>query len=171
MQTCHSTASCPLSTTRTLRLLERFYWWIGMSTCTRSWVCYCLKCQARKTSRLTVRWPIFSMPLPEGHGIAVSVDYFGPLQVTPRGNTYILLFTGRFSRRADMYAVTAAEITAGGTANILVNRDIPLWGCPRNMLSDNGLQACSKLSHAVYKLLGVRKIATSSYHPNGNGGV
>ena len=28
-----------------------------------------------------------------------------------------------------------------------------------------------KLSHAAYKLLGVRKIATSSYHPNGNGGV
>ena len=38
-------------------------------------------------------------------------------------------------------------------------------------MSDNGLQFCSKLSHAVYKLLGVRKNATSSYHPNGNGGV
>ena len=25
--------------------------------------------------------------------------------------------------------------------------------------------------HAVYKLLGVRKIDTSSYHPDGNGGV
>ena len=33
------------------------------------------------------------------------------------------------------------------------------------------LQFCSKLSHAVYKLLGTRKIATSSYQPNGNGGV
>ena len=28
-----------------------------------------------------------------------------------------------------------------------------------------------KASHAVYKLLGVRIIVTSSYHPNGNGGV
>ena len=28
-----------------------------------------------------------------------------------------------------------------------------------------------KPSQAVYRLLGVRKIATSSYHPNGNGGV
>ena len=36
---------------------------------------------------------------------------------------------------------------------------------------DNGLQFCSKLSQAVYRLLGVRKLATSSYHPNGNGGV
>ena len=35
----------------------------------------------------------------------------------------------------------------------------------------NGLQFCSKLSQAVYQPLGVRKLATSSYHPNGNGGV
>ena len=41
--------------------------------------------------------------------------------VTPRGNTYILLFTHRFSRRADMYVVTAAEFTSEGTANIPVS--------------------------------------------------
>ena len=70
-----------------------------------------------------------------------------------------------------MYVVTAAEFTAEGTANILINRYIPLWGCPRSILSDNGLQFCSKLSQAVYTLVGVRKIATSSYHPNRNGGM
>ena len=67
------------------------------------------------------------MPLPEGPGVAVSADYFGPLPVTPRGNTYILLFTDRFSRQADMSPLTAAEFTAEGTANILVNQYIPLW--------------------------------------------
>ena len=130
-----------------------------------------MKCQARKTPRLTVRWPIISKPLPEGPGIAISVDYFGPLPVTPRGNTYILLITDHFSRRVDMFAVTAAEFTAEGTVNIPVNKYIPVWGCPRTILSDNGLQFCSKLSKAVYQLLGVRKLATSSYYPNGNGGV
>ena len=151
-------------------MLERFYWWIGMNICTQWWLRHCLKYQARKTSRLTVRWYVISMPLPEGPGIAVSVDYFGPLPVTPRGNTYTLLFTDRFSRRADMYAVTAAEIAAEGTADILINRNIPLWGYPRSILSDNGFQFCSKLSQAVYKLLGVRKIATSSYHPKAMAG-
>ena len=50
----------------------------------------------------------------------------------------------------------------------MVNQYIPL---PRTILSDNNLQFCSKLSQAIYQLLGVRKLATSSYHPNGNGGV
>ena len=31
MHACYSTASCHLGTTRTLRMLERFYWWIGMN--------------------------------------------------------------------------------------------------------------------------------------------
>ena len=62
MQACHSTASCHLGTTRTLRMQERFYWWIGMNVCTRWWLRHCLKCQARKTQRLTFRWPIISMP-------------------------------------------------------------------------------------------------------------
>ena len=70
-----------------------------------------------------------------------------------------------------MFVVTAAELTTEGTTNILINRYIPLWGCPRCVISDNGLQLCSKRWHAVYKFLGVRKIATSSYHPNGIGGV
>ena len=118
MQACHSTASCHLGTTRTLRMLERFHWWIGMNVCTRMWLRHCLKCQARKTPRLTVHWLIITMPLPEGPDVAVSVDYFGPLPVTPRGNTYILLFTDRFSRWADMFPITAAEFTAEGTANM-----------------------------------------------------
>ena len=39
-----------------------------------------------------------------------------------------------------MFPVTAAQFTTEGTANILVNKYFPLWGCPRSMLSDNGLQ-------------------------------
>ena len=121
MQACIPTASCHLGTTRTLRMLGRFHWLIGMNVCTRWWHRHCLKCQARKTPRLTGSWPIISIPLPVGPGVAVSADYFGPLPVTPRGSTFISLFTDRCSRRADMYPVTAAEFTAEDTADILVN--------------------------------------------------
>ena len=116
-----------------------------MNICTRRWLRPYLKYQARKTSRLTIRRPIISMPLPEGPGIAFSVDCFGPLPVTSRGNTYILLFTDRHSRPADMFAATVTEFTAGGTANIIINRNIPLWGCPHSIISDNSPQPCSKL--------------------------
>ena len=124
-------------------MLERFYWWIGIDVCVKWWVRRRLKCQARKTSRQTIRWLTLSTPLPNGPGISVSVDYFGPLPITAGGNSYIFLFTDRFSRLVDMFAVTAVEFTAEGTANILVHRFIPLWGCPPTLLSDNGLQLCA----------------------------
>ena len=70
-----------------------------------------------------------------------------------------------------MFAVTAAELTAEGTANILVNRFILLWGCPSTLLSVTGLQFCAQLATGVYQLLGVHKLTTSAYHRSGNGGV
>ena len=79
------------------------------------------------------------LSLRNGPGITVSVDYFGPLPLTPRGKPYICLFTDRFGRRADMYAVEAAQFTTAGTADILVNQYIPLWGCPVTLISDNGM--------------------------------
>lgn len=80
-----------------------------------------------------VRWPVISILLPPGPGIAVSVKYFGPLPVTPRGNSNILLFTDRYSRRADLFAVTAAELAAGSVANVFTTRCIPLSGSPRSL--------------------------------------
>ena len=157
LHTCHPTTSNHLGVARTLSMFMRFYWWIGMDISARWWLRRCLKCQARKTSRRIIRWPSLALPIPNGSGVLVSVDYFGPLPVTPRGNAYILLFTDHFSRRADMYAITEAEFTATGTADILINRYIPLWGCPVTLLSDNGLQFCSKFSRALYERLGFNK--------------
>ena len=70
MQARCSTASCHLDTACALHILERIYWWIDMNVCTRWWLRHCLKCKARKTPRLTIRWPIIPMPLPEGPGVA-----------------------------------------------------------------------------------------------------
>ncbi|CAB1119117.1 unnamed protein product [Ectocarpus sp. CCAP 1310/34] len=153
------------------RLLERFYWWIGLDRSVRWWLRACLVCQARKTSRQTARWPVIALPLPQGPGTVFGVDFFGPLPVTAKGNSYILLFTDRFSRRADMFAVTAAEFTARGTAHIFVNQYMTKWGCPTTLLSDNELHFCSKLSMAIYEVMKIKKVTTSSYHPQTNGGM
>ena len=116
-------------------------------------------------------WPIISLPLPSGPGVAVGVHFVRPLPVTPWGNSYILVFTDRFSRHADTYAVSASEFATEDTADILVNHSVPLWVCAVSILPDDGLPFWSKLSLTVNKLLGMRKLATSADHPNGNGDV
>ena len=83
MHACHANASCHLGVARTPSG-ECLHWWIGMDICTRWWLRRCLQCQARISSRQTVRWHILSLPLLSAPGVAVSVDYFGPFPVTPR---------------------------------------------------------------------------------------
>ena len=168
---CHADSVCHFGLTRTLQMLQRFCWWVGLDQSVRWWIRRCLFCQARKTSRQTIRWPTTLMPLPSGPGQIISVDYFGPLPVTRNGNKHILLYTGRFSRHVAAYAVTQDELTAEGTARISVEQYIPLWGCPHTLLSDNGSQFVARLSLAIYKLMRVCKIATAAFHPKSNGGV
>ena len=74
-----------------------------VSTCAPSGGFVMAKCQARKNTGPTVRWPIILILLQKGPGMAVSVDFVAPLPVTPRGNTYIYPFTDRFIHRADMF--------------------------------------------------------------------
>ena len=113
----------------------------GINICARWWIRRCLKCQACSTSRQMIRWPALFLSPPNSPGITVSVDYFGPLPLTPRGNLYILILTNRFSRRADMFAVTAAQFTTTGTADILfIDQCITFEGCSLTLISDNGLQ-------------------------------
>ena len=87
----------------------------------------------------------------------------------------MLLFTDRFSRRSNVFAATATEFSRPKALATSLSTETP----PRPALCmptqhnswTMGLQFCSKLSHAVCKLLGVRNFSTSSYHPNGNGEV
>ena len=168
---CHADSVCHLRVTCTLQMLQRFYWWVGLDQSVRWWIRRCLFCQARKTSRQTIRWPTTLMPLPSGSGQIVSVDYFGPSPTTRKGNKHILLYTDRFSRHIAAYAVIQDERTVGGTARIFVEQYISLWGCPHTLLSDNGSEFVARLSLAIYKLTRIRKIATTAFHPKSNGGV
>lgn len=54
-----------------------------------------------------------TFPVPLKHPvISDSIDTFGTLAETARGNSYILFFTGHFSPHADVYVVTASQFTA-----------------------------------------------------------
>ena len=115
----------------TLAMLQRFYWWIGMADSVKWWIRRCYTCQARKSARSTIRWPLVSLPLPSRPGQMVSCDLLGPLPEKKKGNVYVFLIVDLFSRHAEGYAMTKEEKTARGCASrIIVDDYIPRWGCP-----------------------------------------
>lgn len=92
-----------LDAIRILHILERLYFvdWYGHSHPLVDLILqHCLKRQARKTSRRTVRSgtvryctvaPLFSFPLPNDPGQSAGVDFSVPLPATPRGNNALTL--------------------------------------------------------------------------------
>lgn len=70
-----------------------------------------------------------------------------------------------------MHAVMAADLPAKGTATPLVDEYIKGWGCPANLMSDNGRELFNELPGAIPECVEYRKLTPSSYHPNGNEGV
>ena len=172
LRECHSDPVCHFGVSRTLQMLQRFYWWVGLDQRVRCWIRRCLFCQARKTSSQTIRWLTTPMPLPSGPGQNGSVDYVGPLPITHNGNKHILLlYTDRFSWHIAAYAATQDERTGEGTARIFVEQYISLSRCPHTLSSDNGSEFVARLSLAIFKLMRIRKIATTAFYPKSNGGV
>lgn len=152
-----------------LDVLQRYYWWIGLSASVKWWCRACYACQAKKTPRYMSRWPLVSLPLPSRPGEMVAFDLLGPLPQTARGNTYVFLVVDLFSRHAEGYALTNNEKTTKGCASILVNRYFPRWGCPHTLLSDRGAEFTPEVSRAVYHMQGAIKKYTSAHHPQTNG--
>ena len=127
-------------------LLQRFYWWIGMAKSVKWWIRRCYTCQARKSTRQTVRWPLISLPLPNRPGQMVAFDLLEPLPTTAKGNAYVFLVVGSFSRHAEAYAITKEEKTMEGCAARLVHDYIPRWGAhtPFYLTAEQNLcQQCS----------------------------
>ena len=88
----------------------------------RWWIRRCLACQARKTSRQTIRWPTTLMTLPNGPGQIVSVDYFGPFTDHSKRQQNILLYTDRFTRRVAAHAVCMYVCMVITYSRVWINR-------------------------------------------------
>ena len=110
MRACHASASRHRSFTRPLKMLEHLFWRVPKKLDTKWWARRCLKCQARQisrqTTRQTVRWPVLLIPLTNSLSVCVSIVCFGLLPITAGGNSSILPFTYRFSRRANMFTIS-----------------------------------------------------------------
>ena len=94
------------------------------------------------------------------------MDVFGPLSTARSGASFILVCIDHFSRWVEMTAL--ARVIDDQVAKFLRAVWIPHHDVPRLILSENGPQFISEVLRNLSELLGVRKIYTAAYHPQGN---
>ena len=93
----------------------------------------------------------------------------GTLTEKNNGNRYMLVIYNLFSTWAEAYPLKSTDSET--IASILINDIIYRFGIPKQIHSDNGTNFTSELIKNVCDTFGIIRTNTSTYHPEGNGGV
>lgn len=110
---------------------------------------------------------IRSLPIPSEPFEALGIDVLGPFPMTKRKNKFILVVTDYFTRWP--MAFPMKDQKAPTIATLLVEQVFCVQGFPATLLSDRGSNFLSQVVAAVLEVFHVRKLNTTSYHPQTNG--
>ena len=97
----------------------------------------------------------------------VHMDFVGPLPVTPRGNKQILVIVDDFTKWVEFIPLPSQE--AEVTAKAAGNGFFVHFGCPLEIVTDQGRNFESVLFKAMCEILGIHKLRTTAYRPSANG--
>lgn len=152
-------------TRATRKLMQQKYFWPSMNQDIGNWTRTCIPCQKSKIHRHTSS-EVASFP-PNSRFAHIHIDIVGPLCPASQGQRYLLTVIDRETRWPEAFPIE--EITAVTIARTLYEGWIARYGCPSKLTSDQGRQFESNLFHALTKLMGIKKIRTTPYHPQSNG--
>jgi hypothetical protein len=130
----------------------------------RKFIQQCPCCQ--KMSQIKV--PIHTMPFTTASHYPMerlNIDTIGPLKEDERGNKYIIAIIDSFTRWTGLYGVR--DVTAECAIDALIEH-FGIFGCPAQLLSDNGSQFVNELITEFTKLIGTEHITTMAYSKEEN---
>jgi len=99
----------------------------------------------------------------------LGIDVTGPNRTSSKGNSYVLTVIDHFTKWNELFPMRNQE--AATVARILVDRVFCIFGCPLQILTDQGPNFESALFQELCQLLYVDKIRTTPYKPSTNGNI
>jgi len=164
----HATVAAHPCMNRMYYTMRKAYYWPSMvtdihTTITKGTTCAQNRLDLRRHTTPLTLFPA-TEPLTE-----LSVDIFGPIPASKRGNRFILDITDRFAKLTKCVALR--RITAMSVTSAIMDAWASAYGPPDRILSDQGPQFMSNFFIAVMKMLGIETVRTMAYHPQTKGQV
>ena len=98
--------------------------------------------------------------------LRVNVDTIGPLPTTKLGNKHILVIVDCFTRWTEIYAMKSTEAKEAAQCFL---EFFSRFGCPKELLSDNGTQFVNELIREFLLLVNSNHLLTTPYSKEENG--
>ena len=127
----------------------------------------CPQCAIVNAAGRVNKSPLHPIPVSRPFEI-VGVDIMD-LPPTKSGNRHVVVFQDFLTKFPLMYPVPDQK--ALHLARLLAEEVIPLFGVPEHLLSDRGTNLLSHLMTDLCKILGIKKLNTTAYHPECDGMV
>ena len=143
------------------------FYWPGIHGDVTRFCQSCDVCQKTVSKGKVTRVPLEKVPLIDQPFKRVAVDLVGKIYPpTESGNRYILTLVDTATRYPE--AVPLKEISTEAVSEGLVSMYSRL-GVPQEVLSDQGSQFMSELMQEVSRLLSIKRLVSTPYHPICNG--
>ena len=152
---------------KTLDKIRAQFTWPGITADVERYCKSCDACQRTIPNGKVVKAPLGSMPIIKTPFHRVAVDLVGPIvPKSDKGNRYILTLVDYATRFPEAVALKTTDTEK--VAEALVDMFARV-GIPNEVLSDNGPQFISDVMKEVGRLLSLRQLKSTPYHPMCNG--
>jgi len=155
---------------KTLDLLNRTYWWPGMSQFIATFVRDCALCFRTKTPRSAPPGFLKPLELPERPWTDISIDHVVDLPDCRRnGKVYrhILVVVDRLTKMRHFIAVTSLDTDE--LVEAFTHHVYRLHGAPNTIISDRGSSFVSDFWRRLSQRLRVTLRPSSAFHPETDG--
>lgn len=148
------------------KIMEEFFW-PGLQSEVRRYVRSCDICQRTFPKGRVGRVPLANMPTIELPFQRVAIDLVGPIKpASAKGNRYVLTLVDVATRYPD--AIPLKTIDTIQVAEALLEM-FSRYGFPKEILSDRGANFTSELMKEINRLMSIKQLLTTPYHPMANG--
>lgn len=153
---------------KTYAALRSSYYWPNMRRdLVESYIPSCVDCMRNKSSTTSTAGLLHPLPIPDGRGDSVAIDFIGPLPEDQGFNT-IVTMTDRLN--ADLRIVPCRDnVSAEQFALLFFDHWYCENGLPLDIVSDRDKLFISRFWKSLHKLTGIKLKMSSSYHPQTDG--
>lgn len=143
------------------------YFWPNLFKDLYRYVTTCNTCQTRSLQK--IKQPLQETDQPPYPMAKLGLDLSGPYPTSLSGNKYIVAFVDWYSGWPEAFSVPNKE--ADTIAHLLMEEIFPRFGCPLQIVTDNGTENVNKVMKEVTSALNIDHVLTSVYHPQSNAKV